>query len=216
MKPFALEDILRQFWESGQEKPVVIYDVDDTLWSLMHVVCKRLEIDFERATAVFSIRDNPDLTPDEQDRIIAAFADESYFEEMEFFPGAEEILAVCELGAEVGLNTHSFTQPIADWKIPQLLDHITGLKREQIQSNIIDHSQARQKVLDPRTTILAEDSPHNVAMSQALVNLMPLNIGWTYSPTSKILMRDKCVVYRPDLREMNDFIYELVRLMMRG
>lgn len=208
--------IARMFAKLHQEQPVIVYDVDDILWPLIHYVAKRGGIDPARSTAIYSIYDNPQLTRAEQDYLVASFAEASVFENIPFYPGTAEILRPQELGAIVKINSNSFSERIAELKTMQLLAAIPGLKPEQIQMNIIDHSNAHRKPLDPTTTVLIDDSPKNVRLSPALINVMPRNITWSYCADAVQTVCGKRVVWKPNLLQINQFVYQLTACIMRG
>ncbi len=205
-----------EFTQLEQDAPWVVYDVDDILWGLMFRVAKRANLDIKRCMAIFRIRDNQLLTRREQDYIIDAFADASVFENIEFFPGAEDILRPRELGAVVKINSNSFSERIAELKVQQLLAAIPGLTPDDIQMNIIDPSNAYRKPLDPRTTIFVDDSPYNVANSPAIINVMPTFMTWSHCPSAVVEMAGKYVIYRPSLVEINRFVYRAVEHLAKA
>lgn len=209
------ERIASEFRMRGQKYPWMIYDADDILWSLMTVVSQRLGIEFERCTRIFSITDNYLLTPEEREQILTAFEDVSFFQNMQFYPGVKEIMRPTELGAKVGINSNALTQDIGDTKTDQLLATIPGLRVEDIQMNIIDRSKNKKKPLSPDITSLSEDSPYNVALSEALINVMPRTIPWAYYPSSIQIMQNKPVIWKNNLQEMVDFNYRLVEYLAK-
>ncbi len=196
--------------------PLVVYDYDDILWPLMRRVAERLGIDYLRATAVFRISDNPLLAEEEKRAIYAAFCDEKFFYDIEFYDDIEGILRPLELGAEAKIESNALTKKIADLKTEQLLARLPDLKPEQINMQVIEQGQACQKRLDPRTTILVEDSPYNVALSPALLNVMTMEIPWACSLEAVELMHDKHVTWRPNLRAINQCVYESIQMFLKG
>lgn len=214
MVNITIAEAAQRFHASEQKIPHVVYDADDVLWPLIHVVARRLRIDIKRASAIFSIRDNPKLSTKEQQAIISAFADPSYFQNIEFYPGTAEILRPRELGAKVSINSNSFNQQIADLKREQLLAAIPGLQPEDLRMNIIDYGGTHHKKFAPDTTILVDDSPHNIALSPAIVNYMPMTVRWAWSPTALDMVAQKPVIWKPDLIAINQHVYDLVAAMM--
>lgn len=206
----------RLFAQLQQEQPVIVFDVDDVLWPLIHRVAKRGGLNPAKCTAIFKIRDNHLLTKAEQDYIIESFADAKVFENIPFYPGVANILRPQELGAIVRINSNSFSEEIAALKTEQLLAAVPGLKLEQIQMNITDHDGAHRKPLAPETTILVEDSPSNVRLSPALLNVMPSNLAWTHCANAVQTMAGKRVAWRPNLLQINALLYQLTAVIMKG
>ncbi len=213
---WLFERIRQQYLALGQEEVLAVYDADDILWMLMWRVAQELKLDWETATAVFSIRDNRRLTPYQQDAIIEAFGNPKMFENIEFLPGTSEIMRPCELGAKVMINSNSFNERIGELKCMQLLAAIPRLRPEDIQMNIISHSEAKKKPLDPRTTIFVDDSPHNVAKSPALINVMPKYMPWSWCPQAILEINGKPTVWRKDLIAINELVYDLTKYLMGG
>lgn len=208
--------LVNQFLASGQEYPLVVYDVDDVLWDLIGRVAQRAHIPYQSATAIFSIRDNQLLTLAQQDTIIAAFSNPEIFRDIAFYEGTADILRPRELGAKVRINSNSFNQAIADFKREQLLRAIPGLTEADIQMNIIDYSKTHSKKFIDGMTILVDDSSHNVAQSPALVNVMPMSVPWSYSESALQMVATKTTVWKPDLKAVNEYVYTLVSQLMQA
>lgn len=216
MREIDTSKLREQFRQSGQRQVEIVYDVDDVLWSLLRRVTGRLGIDYEKASRIFKINENTALSPREQEAIFAAFGDATMFEEIEFLAGAEEILRPRELGAVVKIKSNSFSTRIAELKTTQLLAHIPGLAPEDLMMPAIDgKTETYQKKFDETMTILVEDSPYNVALSHALVNVMPGGMAWSVGPAATKIIGDKPVVWRDNLVEINRFIYDLTREILR-
>ena len=206
--------VKREFRERGGEL-LIAYDVDDILWSLMSVVSRYLSIDLERCLATFGIHDNTLLTPQEQDAVIAAFSNADLFREMKFYSEAIDILRPMELGAKVIINSNSYNDEIADLKREQLLAIIPNLRKEQLCMNIVGEGKdVKHKKFNPDTVIVVDDSPFNVAMSPALVGVMSKWIPWSCSPEAKQAVRGKRVVWKNNLAEINDFVYDLTKQLV--
>ncbi len=192
---------------------LVVYDIDDIVWLLNYRIAEDLGIDENRFLSTFSVKDNPLLSRDERQKIIAAFADSRYFENIQFMTGVENILAPQQLGAKVVFNSNSFSERIAELKTEQLLAAVPGLRQEQIQMHIIHYGKTHKKALDPSTTILVDDSPFNVALSPALMNVMPAWMPWSYSDEAIEQLADKPVKWCESLDDINDFVYQTVATM---
>ena len=208
------ETIFRQFTQnfqaSHQTTPLIVYDVDDILWDLTRRIALKRGLDPDICYAIFRIPDNPELTKADQDYIIKSFANADIFRNIDFHPGIIDLLRPESLGAKVKINSNCFSQAIADLKISQLLQAIPGLTTDDIQVNIIDHSKALRKPLNPETTLLIDDSPHNIAESPALLNIMPSRIPWSCHPAARKQVAHQTVVWQPNLSAINDFVYQAV------
>ncbi len=209
------EELRNKFQTLGQDRPLVVYDVDDIMHLLEYRILADLGIDAKRCLATYSIRENNLITPEEQDAFIAAFSNSKYFHEIEFLPGVERILEPCQFGAEVQIVSNAFSEDISHLKSEQLLAVVPGLKPEQIVMNIIGYGGAHQKELDQHTTILHDDSPFNVEKSPALVNVMPTWMPWSHSKEAIEQLSNKPVTWRKDLNAMVDFTCRAVQSMMR-
>ncbi len=209
-------EMLRQgFKRRNQEKPLAIFDVDDILHLLCYDIAEDLEIDASRFLYTFSVRDNPLLTTSEKEAILAAFADPKYFQNIKFLPGTERILEPQEYGASVGIDSNAFSERIGELKREQLLAAVPGLKPEQVKINVIHPGEAHSKSLDPRTTILHDDSPFNMEQSPALLGSMPRWMPWSYSNEAMDQLTGKLVTWHDDLNQMIDFTCAAVQAMRK-
>lgn len=183
----------------------IYYDVDDILHGLTERAARLAGVEFEQWTS-YRLADIPAFTPEQVQKIIQVFEEPEVFYNMEFYAGAEDILRPRQLGAHVGINTNSFTQVVANTKIPQLLARVRHLQRADIISNICGVAGALKKPLDPRTLILVDDSPYNVANSPAQVNVM-LRKPYNTTPEAYATMSGKRVFQFDTLLEANQFVY---------
>jgi len=193
----------------------IVFDVDDTLWPLGEAIADYLGIEKERYYHHFSVRDNSALSKDEQEAIIAAYADVRFFKNIQFFAGIEAILRPREIGAVVQIKSNSFNEQIADLKIRQLLKAVPGLTAGDIKMNIIHYGQAHKKSIDNDATIFIDDSPFNVATSPAEVNILPDLGGWNKDTEAQTLMAGKNIKYSKSLQEINRLIYQETEARLR-
>lgn len=219
MNPVLVESLARYFRISGQQEFIITYDQDEFLSRLMGPITSDLGLDFQKATAVYHIRENANLSVQECEAILAAFANPKYFQNLQFYDGAENIMLPCELSStkltvKVGINTHSFTETVAALKTSQLLDFIPGLRPEDIQSNVISASDALRKSHARIPTILGEDSPYNVAISPARVNFMPETIPWACNDMARKIVDGRPTIWLTDLNAINRYVYELVEAVL--
>jgi len=222
------------FGSTDQPKLTVIYDVDDVLWPCTENVFHKLGINPNRQTN-FRIREDKAFSADEQDRIISAFCDEQSFQNMDFYDGADKILEVEDLGAEVQINSNSFSEKIRAAKRRQLTELFPNLRAEQLRLNLVG-TNANHKRISADVFAFVDDSPYNVAGSQAKFNFMPKRPWNTTEEMQKIacehekiylgdikqrlgeLVNDsQCyVVPVNDLTEARELIYQAIKLKQEG
>lgn len=210
------QNLKTRFQTLDQDAPLVVYDVDDILHPLEYRIADDLGIDINRFLYTFSVRHNPQLTIQEQDAIIEAFANSKYFQDIEFIDGVERILEPEKYGARVEINTNAFSEEIGRLKREQLLAAVPGLKPEQIKISVIHYGKSHNKVIDPKTTIFVDDSPFNVGLSAALINVMPIWMPWSYSKEALEQLSSKPVTWRDSLNEMIDFCCQAAQAMVEG
>lgn len=196
-------------------RPKVVFDVDDVLWPLGEVVARKLGINSERYFYQFSVKDNPMLTEQEREAVIAAFADPQYFAEIDFFAGIENIMKPCELGAIVKIKSNSFNEQVARLKVQQLLATVPNLCEDDIQMNIIRYGQAHGKTIDRDTTIFVDDSPYNIATSPAITNIMPDLGNWNRGAEAMRIINGRPVRYAKSLCEINELVYAQIEHQLR-
>lgn len=210
-----LQSLRLKFRELKQEKPLVVYDVDDILHPLEYRIADDLGIDVGRFLHTFAILENPKLSDQEREKIIAAFANSKYFQEIEFIDGIERILEPEKYGARVEINSNAFSEDIGRLKREQLLAVVPGLRPEQIKINVIHYGKSHTKTLNPEMTIFVDDSPFNVGLSQALINIMPTWMPWSYSKEALAQLTDKSVTWRDSLNEMIDFCCQVTQTVLK-
>lgn len=211
--------------------PEIIYDVDDVLWPLVDRVFAKLKIPLEKETD-FNFQANKLLTDQEKSDLLASFSDPQTFDQMNFYPGFEDILRPEELGAKVFINSNSYSEAIAKQKRQQIQAVLPNLSKDRLTLNIIsDH--ANKKRIRPNAFIFVDDSPYNIALSDALINILPLKYwndteqarrhmldsgGMIIQPTPENLREivqkpnQKYIIYGKDLPEINQIIYQAIKL----
>lgn len=190
----------------------IVYDVDDILWPLSRKIAKVCNVSYDHLTANYRIHENTFLTPMEQKTIIEAFSDPHIFEDIKFFPEVEDILLPRELGVKVSINSNNLSAEIAKLKKEQLLSAIPGLSADDLHFNVISYS--KEKVFSSPMTILIDDSPYNIQISPALLNIMPQNIAWSCNYLAKQMTAEKPVLWLPDLEEINHSVYILAKFLV--
>ena len=184
----------------------IVYDVDDVLWGLNKRVADKIGIDENKITH-FVIKDNYLLSKKEQEAIINEYHNNKTFENIEWYDGIEEILKPKEFGIDILINSNCLTNEMVELKTEQLLD-IIDIEKEKIKCNLIDTSTATKKKIDEDTDILVEDSPFNISISPAKLNIL-INHPWNMSEHAIELIKNKNVVRVNSLKEANEYIYNL-------
>ncbi len=190
----------------------IVYDVDDILWPMSRKIAKSCNISHDHLTANYRIHENAFLTPEEQKSVIEAFSDPHIFEDIEFFPGIENILLPRELGAKVSINSNNLSAEIAKLKKEQLLSTIPGLSADDLHLNIIGY--AKEKVFSFPMTILIDDNSYNIQISPALLNIMPQNIAWSCNYLAEQMTAKQPVLWLPDLEKINHSVYILTKFLV--
>ncbi len=186
-------------------KRKVIFDVDDILWGLNQKVADILCYDVNRITN-FSIRKCTQVDEETQSKIIALYQNVNVFKNMKFYEGVEDLLMLEEVGLDVSICSNCMTKEIGIEKTEQLLRKIRNLREEQIQMNIISEKTHHQKEMKKNVWTLVDDSPYNIAASDAVIDIM-LPHPWNQSPEGKEIYKDKNPIIIPTFKEALEFIY---------
>lgn len=212
----AFHLITQEFKLRGDEEVLIVYDVDDLLWPLVTSLAQKGGFEPEDAEYTFRITDNPKLTKEQQQFLIDEFGKAENFKDIQFYPGVEDIMRPCSLSprVKVRINSNSFSEEISEQKVRQLLARVPGLTMDNIQMNLVSYAEAKRKNLQQRITLLAEDSPYNVAISDALCAMMPRKPSWTTHPTSHQVMVGKRVRVFDSLLEINQFAYDAAKFIL--
>ncbi len=186
----------------------IVYDIDDTLWGLNKKVSEILGIDENKITS-FRIRENHLLSKEIQEAILNEYHKDSTFENIVWYEGVEDILMPEEFGSKIFINSNCLTERMIYLKKTQLLS-VVDIPEQNIKCNIIDHSKAMQKEIDKDTDILIEDSPYNIAISPAKINIV-INHPWNMSESANEIMKSKNIIRFDTLKEANRYIYTLCK-----
>lgn len=189
-----------------REKLKVVYDCDDVLWDLNTHVAVLKGVD-PNCLVNFAMLENEALTMAERQAMLAGFRDAESFVDIEFYEGASEILRAEELGATVMINSNAYNAAIAELKRKQLLELLPALTSEKLRINVIDPDGACHKEIERDLFIFVDDSPFNIALSEAKINIMPTRL-WNVTPAAKEIVRGKNVVWIDDLVKINQFVRE--------
>ncbi len=192
----------------------VVYDYDDVLWGLNQRAYANLGIPLEK-NIDFAVSDNHRLTKLEKQSLLRAYSNSQTFLNINFFDYLEEILKVEELGATVYINSNCYTREILELKQAQLRQALPQFNPEHIRLNLIVNGNAKHKPIDQDTTILVDDSPYNIASSEAEYNIFP-EYPWNTTTKAKNQVKDKNVFWRPNLHEINQLVYQTAKTLLRN
>lgn len=190
----------------SKEKLKVVYDCDDVLWDLNTHVALLKGID-PNCLVNFAMLENEALTMPERKAMLAGFREPESFVDIQFYDGASEILAAEELGATVMINSNAYNEAIAELKREQLVKLLPQMAPEQMRINVIDPNGACHKEIERDLFIFVDDSPFNIALSEAKINIMPRRL-WNVTPKAKEIVRGKNVIWIDDLAKINQFVRE--------
>lgn len=196
-------------WEKMKDG-CITYDYDDIFYCQTEAAVRAVGVRYEDLTD-FHLSSNPKLSKKEVERILAYYYDEESYRDIDFLPGVEDILRPqLEFGVRVVINTNSGSQKIMDLKYEQLSAKVPELKREDFLGRLITHVESRQKEIDPRTQIFIDDSPYNIRMSPAPLNIMR-QMPWNMSQRARMQVAGKNPLWFETLREIVDFNYATIK-----
>lgn len=189
----------------------VVYDCDDVLWDLNTHVANLKGID-PNCLVNFAMLENEALTMPERRAMLDGFRDAASFVDIKFYDGANEILRAEKLGATVMINSNAYNADIAELKRQQLVRLLPEMAPEKMRINVIDPDGACHKEIERDLFIFVDDSPFNIALSEAKINIMPTRL-WNVTPKAKEIVREKNVIWIDDLTKINQFVRETLAKM---
>ena len=189
----------------------VVYDCDDVLWDLNTHVANLKGIDPD-CLVNFAMLENEALTMPERRAMLDGFRDAASFVDIKFYDGANEILRAEKLGATVMINSNAYNADIAELKRQQLVRLLPEMAPEKMRINVIDPDGACHKEIERDLFIFVDDSPFNIALSEAKINIMPTRL-WNVTPKAKEIVREKNVIWIDDLTKINQFVRETLAKM---
>ena len=195
----------------GEKLLKVVYDCDDVLWDLNTHVANLKGID-PNCLVNFAMLENEALTMPERRAMLDGFRDAASFVDIKFYDGANEILRAEELGATVMINSNAYNAEIAELKRQQLARLLPEMAPEKMRINVIDPDGACHKEIERDLFIFVDDSPFNIALSEAKINIMPTRL-WNVTPKAKEIVREKNVIWIDDLTKINQFVRETLAKM---
>lgn len=182
----------------------IIFDMDDTLWSLNKRICQHTGIPYEKIIT-FSIPENPLLTESEKQMTLSSYGNTAMFENIKWFDGVSQLNdMIHDKNINVFINSNSVNETCSVLKRRQLHE-ILDIPDDHIIINAI----GCKKTIDSDTCIFIDDSPHNVAMSPAKYNIM-IKTPWNQSDAGKAMVKDKNVIYCDDFSHVLKAIYKIL------
>lgn len=184
-------------------KKIVVFDVDDILWSLNKRAALLANVPYNKLVT-FNLSENTLLNKEEKDRIINVYNSNELFKVMNFYNGIERLNT---LNAEVHISSNVFKEIPAQQKMNHLLKVLT-IPIENIHLNMV--TDPYKKTLPEGTYIFVDDSPYNIANSTATHNIM-LKKAWNTSELANKIMGDVPRVQFDTLNEIIDYIEQILK-----
>ena len=150
------------------KKKIVVFDMDDTLWSLNAKACEMLNIDY-RKLHHYSLDENRLLTEAEKEKLQDLYQSVDLWKGMKWEQGAEDIHKLSEVGGEVFINSNCLTQAVADYK-RTFVGGDLHLDNDHIILNVT--TQFKKKKLPEDTLVFVDDSPYNIQSSTSVYDIM--------------------------------------------
>lgn len=151
----------------------VVFDIDDTIWTQFALAAKAVGVDPAKLDN-FVVQNNPYYTNEEKARLFEAFRDVRLFEQAEFYPGIEKMIALHELGIKIRFDSKSFTEEISAVKRRRLKEKLPFLEDSDLRLVVREKDHAATgKNIGPDVTFFVDDNPYNILTSAAVYNLLP-------------------------------------------
>lgn len=180
----------------------VVFDLDDTLWRLNERAANIAGIDSNLLNC-FLVTENTLLTPDQKERVLKIYQSKSLWDNISYESGYERLKDLEQYDCKVYINSNCITKEVADYK-RSFLSKDLGLPDKQIILNV-EKSSTEKEMLD-NTYIFIDDSPFNIANSNAKYTIIP-NRLWNQD-----VKNDHTILIRCDtLNEIIDTIIGLLK-----
>lgn len=183
----------------------VVFDIDDTAWSLNGRICGLFSIDMN-AIENFYIKYNEKLSEEQKKLLIESYSNHEMFKNIEWYDGFTDIFDLEQLGCEVFINSNCNTEEVREVKQYELVDKL-GFNPDRVILNVV--SNPKHKDLGNEIYIFVDDSPFNLAKSEAIYNIA-LKKPWNTSESGKEIIGDKKVIYCDTLLEAIEIIRKLL------
>lgn len=208
----------------------IVYDCDDVLWPLTKVIDDKLHVDYKKHTS-FKLQDCL-LSEEEKDAFNEEFHDPDNFKNMPFYDAVPGIVDVHNLGANVIINSNCFNAEIAKQKRSELKALLPFIRTSDMHINVVT-PHTNRKTIGQDVLAFVDDSPYNIAPSEALLNVVPQKPWNTTSAAKKVMLENggeivkdwqqalpaitgvnvgKHIIYAKDLAEANEIIKCAIKL----
>lgn len=218
------------FGSTNTKSFVVIYDCDDVLWPLTKRLNDKFGINEGKQTC-FKLDEDTNLNESEKSKLRAGFVDPDNFRQMNFYPEVSSIEKVAQPGVEIIVNSNSFSTDIIKLKRSQLQAAFPFIPPKNLHLNLVTPNSNR-KTISREVFAFVDDSPYNIAESEALLNLVPqkpwnindaaLNVitknggkvirNWQKELHQILEKSDKYIIFVKDVGEANKLICEAIKL----
>lgn len=200
-------------------KPRIVYDVDDTLWNLNETACKVANIDVNKIT-VYSFNKNPNLTPEEKERLLEAYSSPAVFRLCNFYEGHDRIFDLEQSGeAEVWISSANLSENIISVKLSRLKSEIPNINMQQVAMTCKADTTAKvtDAVYQGRVPgdILVDDSMLNIINGEFKYNIL-IDKLYNREDGEKLLdetpdARNKNIIRVPNLMAAIELVEKIVR-----
>lgn len=147
--------------------PIVVFDIDDTLWPLLDRVTDTLGLPRGVLTEYYAMN-NVHLPASTIDKVLACYADAKMFTDINWFDGVERIN---EMNADKYICSNSLSEAVLQQKRIEIPKQLI-IPEDKILLYLIDKTGAKEKKLPDNIYILFDDSPYNIANSTAQHNIV--------------------------------------------
>lgn len=158
-----------------------VFDLDDVCFGLNPRASKLTGIPLDKLTE-FKIFENKNLTPVEQQALWEAYHNPVLFQNIEFYPGFDDLMQLQQIGIDPFIKTNSFSDEIANLKFEQIHQRLLKLPDDHIIMNVINEKTSLSKDIDKSVFAFIDDSPYNIAKSKAQHNIVPM---WPLNQTPR-------------------------------
>lgn len=158
-----------------------VFDLDDVCFGLNPRASQLTGIPLYKLNE-FKISENQLLTETERQAIWEAYHNPVIFQDIEFYPGFDDLLQLREIGIDPFIKTNSFSAEIASSKLMQIQQHLPKLPKDHIIMNIVNDKTSLRKDIDESVFAFIDDSPYNIAKSRAKHNIVPM---WPLNQTPR-------------------------------
>ncbi len=186
------EALKRKFGHLGK----IVFDLDDVAHDPNWQIAQYLGIDYDDVVE-FRVLENERLPMETRLAINDCYRDRRFFRNIKFYPGFEKIMELeKKYPVLTQVNSNSFGVDIRDDKIRNLQRAVPDLPPKQMRLGIVGERTTSQKRFDDDTIILVDDSPYNIALSPAQLNIVPIQ-PWNQTEKALATMKAKPVQFVP-------------------